>query len=105
MDAGAQEVLDGAYGAFDFADVAVGGNDVHFCWFDGVSDALEFAIGVHVLCAKGPVAVDLDRRQDAFKDSLVGCGRRWPRRYGNPSFGRWCAENRGLKRRRNRRTE
>ena len=71
MDTRAKAIFDRLHGAFDLADVAVGGNDVEFSGFDGGADALKFAVGVYVLDAEGPVAVGLDCCQDAFQDSLV----------------------------------
>ncbi|KAI2491007.1 hypothetical protein MHU86_23575 [Fragilaria crotonensis] len=72
MHAAAETLLNRTDGAFDFTDVAVGGDSIHVDGANVVADAVKFVVGVDVADGEAARAVDVDDRLEFCEDGLVG---------------------------------
>ncbi len=71
VDARAEAILDSANGAFNFTNVTVGSDNVHFAWSNGLADAFKFGVSMDILDEKATVTVKLEKRGNFLKDGFV----------------------------------
>ena len=70
MDTAAKALLHGANTAFDFADVAVSGDDVESDWQEVASKAFEFVVGVYITDVKTARRIKFDDGSDFAEQSV-----------------------------------
>ena len=70
MNGGAEALLDGANGPFDFADVAVSGHDVHSDRENSRADTIEFHIGMDVTYVETAGTVEVDDGENLLQNGL-----------------------------------
>jgi hypothetical protein len=72
MNTGAETLLEGADGALNFPNVAVGGNDVHGGRQNIATDTLELTVSVQVAHSETTAGVELDHSKGFAQDGGPG---------------------------------